>query len=447
MGPVRYFRTVWLIALGCLLAPAARAAVPSGSGGATDSAYRETLRPLSWLEPSGASAAITAAKSGAGLSPSRPPGIQVGRGASEPSCRPTSAINLKEGVLEEGQSPWRLMRGLGLSARDIAMSGRAFRPWLQLRSLMAGHRVRVAFDEEGRVQWLQHRVGVFEAYCGVRGPKGRYTVGRDPVQVVSKLEVVAGRYRDGWVDSVEAVGEARGLGSMAAMVFPSAGLGVNEAKFRLLVEKRYVEGELLGYGPLRMIEVAAGDTVRRALRFPRPNASDAYYDEHGQPIRLARLPAPMVKAVVTSGYGKRHHPIRKRRTMHRGIDYGAPRGEPVFAVATGTVTHAGSRGQLGRLVIIEHSSGLVTRYAHLHRLARGLVKGDVIEAGDLIGLVGSSGMSTGPHLHFETIVGGRHRNPARYRPPAPPALSASALELFKAHAARVHALVTGDLVS
>jgi murein DD-endopeptidase MepM/ murein hydrolase activator NlpD len=114
---------------------------------------------------------------------------------------------------------------------------------------------------------------------------------------------------------------------------------------------------------------------------------------------------------VTSPYGWRIHPVFGDRRFHKGVDYGAPLGTPVFAVADGTVEDAGWRGNYGRYVRLDHGTGLATAYAHLSRIAKGLANGQHVRQGQVIGYVGQTGVATGPHLYYEVIVDGEQVDP------------------------------------
>ena len=139
----------------------------------------------------------------------------------------------------------------------------------------------------------------------------------------------------------------------------------------------------------------------------------SYYDEKGNSVRRTFLRSPLRYYRITSGFGIRFHPILKRWRPHHGIDYAAPYGTPVHAVASGRVIFAGWRGGYGRAVVIKHKNGYSTLYGHLSRI---LVRvGQHVDQGQTIGLVGSTGLSTGPHLHYEVRHYGRRINPALIR--------------------------------
>lgn len=367
---------------------------------------------------------------------------------------PQRGLRLVEGTLRRDQKPRALLRELGVSSKDIRRMTKDFKPWVRIGRLRVGHEVKAAF-RKGRLVWIRHRVGIREAYCGRRNDQGRFSVLTDLLPMRTELQLVEGVLLGPWPESMVAAGERRALGLFAGSLFPASVLKSRAKKrskavkppfrgsparvpiFRLLVEKRFVEGRFLGYGAVPFIELDDGQRARRAVRFERGDGISGYYNEAGRPIAPRRLRAPVLDAYLTSGYGRRRHPILRRWRMHRGVDYGAPRGTAVFAVESGVVEHAGWRGPLGRLVTLAHADGLATRHAHLDRIASGLLIGDRVEAGDLIGYVGSTGLSTAPHLHFETLVGGKYRDPRKIRPKAPPPLTNEERERFLSAAANL----------
>lgn len=144
-----------------------------------------------------------------------------------------------------------------------------------------------------------------------------------------------------------------------------------------------------------------------AVRFRR----GAYVDRRGRSLRATFLRAPLNFRRVSSVFGMRYHPILGRWREHRGVDYAAQSGTPVRTVGDGVVIFAGWRGSYGNLVEVAHAGGMVTRYAHLRGYARGTRPGTRVRVGQTIGFVGSTGLSTGPHLHFEMLVNGRYTDP------------------------------------
>lgn len=137
---------------------------------------------------------------------------------------------------------------------------------------------------------------------------------------------------------------------------------------------------------------------------------------------LASLRPPLERLRVTSDFGWRINPVRHRRRFHKGIDLGAPRGTPVYAAQDGTVGPIGTRHGLGHYLEVRHAGGISTIYAHLSAFTPGLHSGSIVKAGDQIARVGSSGETTGPHLHYEVISGGKHLDPRTTGSLAPAAM-------------------------
>ena len=190
--------------------------------------------------------------------------------------------------------------------------------------------------------------------------------------------------------------------------------------YRMLVER-----EVRPDGSMRGVRVLAAefrnrDRVLAAIRFQADPDKPNYYDEKGESVKRAFLLAPLDFRRVTSGFSsRRFHPVLRRYRAHLGTDYGAPSGTPVRATGDGTVTRAGWWGGYGKAIEIRHPNGYATRYAHLSRVS--VRRGQRVGQGEVIGRVGSTGLSSAPHLHYEFLQRGKHRNPTRLKlPPAEP---------------------------
>lgn len=136
-----------------------------------------------------------------------------------------------------------------------------------------------------------------------------------------------------------------------------------------------------------------------------------YFDERGQTVRRALLRTPVAAAHITSGFGMRIHPLLGYSKMHKGTDFGAPTGAPIFAAGAGTIDEIGFKGGYGRYIRIRHSGNLATAYGHMSRFSASLYPGARVNQGQVIGYVGMSGRATGPHLHFEVLKNGQQVNP------------------------------------
>ena len=200
--------------------------------------------------------------------------------------------------------------------------------------------------------------------------------------------------------------------------------------FRAAVEKLYLDGRFSRYGAIMAAELVRGNRVLKAVRFESPSSPAAYYSPEGVPLRKTFLRSPLAFSRITSRFSRaRMHPILGVARPHLGVDYAAPVGTPVRAAADGLVTSAGWSGGYGNSVRIRHTRGLETLYGHLARIT--VRSGQRVSQGMLIGNVGSTGLSTGPHLDYRILKEGTFVNPLKVAPPPPEPISASLRPAFK----------------
>ncbi len=171
-------------------------------------------------------------------------------------------------------------------------------------------------------------------------------------------------------------------------------------------------------------------------RYQMPDGSIEYYDQDGKASRKALMRTPIDGARMSSTFGARKHPILGYTRMHKGVDFAAPSGTPIYAAGNGTVAYAGRHGGYGNYLKIRHNGTYETAYAHLKEFARGVRAGNRVEQGQVIGYVGTTGRSTGPHLHYEVLLSGKQVNPLRIRMPSGRALSGKELQQFQAYRAK-----------
>jgi murein DD-endopeptidase MepM/ murein hydrolase activator NlpD len=181
------------------------------------------------------------------------------------------------------------------------------------------------------------------------------------------------------------------------------------AIFSVVYETLEAEGEPLRAGRLLSAEITNDKKTYDAVWFQEPGQKGAYYTMSGDSLRRAFLASPMPYSRRTSGFGMREHPIFHTQRAHLGVDYAAPTGTPVISVADGVVVESGFSGGFGNMVVVQHNARQSTVYAHLSKIA--VRKGQAIKQGDNLGAVGATGWATGPHLHFEFRINGRHVDP------------------------------------
>ena len=197
-------------------------------------------------------------------------------------------------------------------------------------------------------------------------------------------------------------------------------------QFLYLYKEQYLDGDLVGYGPITALEYRSGDGARQHsfFRYQTEGSVTAdYYDESGNNIRKAFLRRPLLGYYsISSPYDPgRKHPLQHTIKAHTGVDYAAKVGTEVSATGAGQVIRARASQSYGNLVVIRHDGGYETRYGHLNDYARNIVRGTKVEQGQVIGYVGTTGYSTGPHLHYEFRIDGQHVDPhTADLPTAPP---------------------------
>jgi murein DD-endopeptidase MepM/ murein hydrolase activator NlpD len=188
-----------------------------------------------------------------------------------------------------------------------------------------------------------------------------------------------------------------------------------------------------------------GNVTHRFYRFRSPeDGSVDYYDEEGKSAQKFLVRKPVAQARFTSGFGMRRHPIVKRYRMHTGIDWAAPTGTPILAAGDGVVEKIGTRSGYGRSITVKHLHGYETTYNHMSGYAKGLKRGDKVAQGQVIGFIGSTGLSTGPHLHYEVLVNGRFVDPMKIRVPRGRELQGAEMVAFEQERERIDDLLVKE---
>lgn len=203
-------------------------------------------------------------------------------------------------------------------------------------------------------------------------------------------------------------------------------------RFAVLYEKLETEdGKPAGEGDVLFALLTVDGKEMPIYRYRDRNGRTDYYNREGESIRRALLRTPIDGARITSGFGMRNHPILGYSKMHQGMDFGAPTGTPIYAAGNGTVEEVGGKGGYGNYIRLRHNSEIATAYAHMSRFAKGMKRGVRVEQGEVIGYVGSTGRSTGPHLHYEVLRNNRQVDPRSIDLPTGEKLEGRELQAFQ----------------
>ncbi|MAL99985.1 MAG: peptidase M23 [Alteromonadaceae bacterium] len=208
-------------------------------------------------------------------------------------------------------------------------------------------------------------------------------------------------------------------------------------KFDVLYEKQYLDGEEIGNGRVLAANFVNQGRKITAILYTDETGKSAYYTPDGKSVQKAFLRAPIDARISSSFNLQRRHPVLNVVRPHQGTDYAAATGSPIMAAGDGRVRFAGWKGGYGRTIVLQHGDGITTLYAHLSKLGKGIANGKTVKQGQTIGYVGSSGMVTGPHLHYEFRLNGSPRNSRTVKLPDAAPVPKQEVAKFKAYANRL----------
>ncbi len=342
-------------------------------------------------------------------------------------------------AVRSGDTLDSIFRRGGLSGSEAYALVSEFSKTVDPRRLKLGDLVRFHYAEQNAVQAVSMKVTGWGEVNALRNGEGFEVVATE-APVSSNETVVSASIESSLYESLRQAGEGPQLVQSLVDVFQwdvdFFALKKGDS-FSLLVEKKFSGSDPAGYGPILAARFVHGGKMYEAFRFVQPDGRAGYYSSEGTPVRKQFLKAPLKFSRVTSGFTrKRFHPVLKVHRPHLGVDYGAPTGTPVMTTADGVVTFAGRGRGEGNFVRIRHNSKIETAYLHLSGFARGLKKGTRVEQGDIIGYVGSTGLSTAPHLDYRVRDNGEWINPLHLKSITPDPLRGASMQKFLASVER-----------
>ena len=312
-----------------------------------------------------------------------------------------------------------LLRRLGLVDADAAAFIRKTPEVRQALLNRAGRNVSVEANEQQQLltlttRWLKNDTdSQFQRMVITRDANNQFSVRTDTAPLTASVRMAGGTVNSSLYEASDEARLPDSVTRQLADVF-SGQIDFHRALrkgavFSVVYETLEAEGEPLRAGRLLSAEITNDQKTYNAVWFQEPGQKGSYYTLKGDSLRRAFLASPMPYSRRTSGFGMREHPILHTQRAHLGVDYAAPIGTPVMSVADGVVVESGYQGAFGNMVIVQHNARQSTVYAHLSRM--NVKRGQTIKQGDIVGAVGTTGLSTGPHLHFEFRINGRHVDP------------------------------------
>ena len=379
-----------------------------------------------------------------------PPIPEVVRLPSDPltASNPIEA----ETKIVKGDTLSAVLKRMGVSNEEATLSIKALRKVYDPRSLRKGDKVTLSLSSdasngaEGRLLGLQIAED-FDRIAGVAlSLEGKF----EAYEIVKSLDKSLGRGNGSINTSLFEDGIKSGI---------PAGVMVNFIrlfsfdidfqrdiqsgdKFDVLFNQFIdYDGSVVSSGDILYASLTTGKRTLTLYRYEFSDGRANYFNDKGSSNRKALLRTPIDGARISSGFGRRKHPILGYSKMHAGVDFAAPSGTPIRAAGDGVIRRAGWNGGYGRYVRIRHNSIYQTAYAHMRRIAKGIKAGVRVQQGQIIGYVGSSGRSTGPHLHYEILKQGRQVNPRKVKFQSAEVLAGDDLAKFKKSRERISALL------
>jgi murein DD-endopeptidase MepM/ murein hydrolase activator NlpD len=317
--------------------------------------------------------------------------------------------------------------GKGRTLQDVLMTHgvpkdralqivQAVRPHIDFRRLQPQDRMELHRDTSGDLVKFVYRQSPLDIVEVTRAGD-TWTASRLDVPTDRRLVVVAGTLRENLFESMERLDERPQLvldfAEIFAWDFDFAADSQPGDRFRMLVEKVFTGEQFVKYGRILAAEYESEGRLHTGVHFRDKEGGD-YYTPAGESLRRAFLKSPLEFTRISSSFSRaRRHPILGGMRPHLAVDYAAPHGTPVFAVADGTVESAAWSGGGGKTIVLRHRANFKTMYNHLSRFAKGIRSGAAVRQRQVIGYVGSTGLSTGPHLDYRVIKDGRFVNPLK----------------------------------
>ena len=358
---------------------------------------------------------------------------------------------IHEERIRPGDSLGSLFNRLGIDDADAQKFVRTDKTARRLLSLKTGKRVQAETDENGLL--MSMRATIADGKAGdarqitVERQGDKFVATEAPAKLERRVEMRSREITTSLYSATDSNVDGGSMpdsvvGQMIEMFSTNIDFRSDLKRgdrFSVVYETFWLDGELVKTG-----RILAGEFVNRGVAYQSVWYEDpvtkqgGYYSLDGKALKKAFLKSPLEFSRISSGFSMRVHPISGKWKAHKGVDYAASTGTPIRAVADGVVDFAGNSGGYGNQVVVKHWSNYSTAYAHMSRFAPGLRKGAKVSQGQVIGYVGSTGWSTGPHLHYEFRVAGQAQNPEKFKSLAQQPLSQAELARFRMAAAEMN---------
>lgn len=337
------------------------------------------------------------------------------------------------GTVKKGETLYDIFKKYKLDIADLLRLKEASADIHRLKELDPGQKYKILVDDDKSINSFVYWIDD-DSILHITRTGSEFCAEKKSVEYEKRILQIAGKIKDNLISSIGGGRENLMLAFQLSDIFAwdidfTTDLR-DEDVFKIIVEGLFLDGKFKKYGNILSAEFINNGEIYRAYRFGRDGEAN-YYDAEGKSLRKSFLKAPLNFRRISSTFSERRlHPILKIRRPHHGLDYAAPVGTPVSAVSDGTILFAGYRGQYGNLVVIRHKKNWKTYYGHLSKIVSDIRRGKKVQQGQVVGYVGSTGLATGPHLHYEIRVHNRPVNPLKVKIPRGRSVSGTALAQF-----------------
>ncbi len=326
----------------------------------------------------------------------------------------------QEEKVKSGDNLSKIFMRVGLSARDVYKVSKSEGNIKPLLNLKPGQLLRfgIATDSENNKQLKQVELKISEVEKLVvsANEDSSYSSQTEVREIEKREQYAVGQIQSSLFEAGLLAGLSDELIMELAYIFGwdiDFALDLRQGdSFKLVYEENYIDGEKFEDGDILAAEFTNRGKTFKAIRYTDSKGDSHYFAPDGESMRKAFNRTPVHFSRISSKFNpNRLHPVLKTSRPHRGVDYAAARGTPIMATGDGKVSFLGTKGGYGRTIVLSHGGKYTTLYAHMSRYKKGLKRGQRVKQGQTIGYIGSSGLATGPHLHYEFRVNGVHRNP------------------------------------
>ena len=337
--------------------------------------------------------------------------------------------------IRRGDTIAAVLSRLDISDQDSNDFLQAVRGSRAMKHLKPGKTIYAQTSSDGELLGLRYVFGNEELFLMEKNDD-EFKIIEQSLELDNRIQMKAGVISSSLFAATDIAGIPNNIAAQLAQIFASQidfhrGLHRGDRFIVVYEMLNNNDGKRAKTGRILAAEFVNRGKVHQAVYFNPPNGTDGYYTPKGESLRKDFLLAPLDVSRISSGFSHgRFHPILKEWRAHKGIDYAARTGTPVKATASGIVDFSGSQRGYGNLVVLKHNGKFETAYGHLSRFAPGVSKGKRVNQGDVIGYVGSTGMATGPHLHYELRIDGVQRDPTKVALPTATPLGKKELIAF-----------------